>query len=573
MKPIRVLMILSAILASSTYVPAQSPSAPSLQAIRAAAEYPAISLELWFRSGTPMNLFGRLDGPPPAVVGLTHPELLLDASAEFGMEIGLQNPTSAGGRAGPVTTNPPAVQPTCQQCWYSQAILHTVAAFQRMRAICASSQTVAQPACPQCPAALSPAAGCAVGSAGCCTDRCVVVGSGCCGTAAHQALSAEAFLQQMLAQNQQQALRMGYRIYAVPVEMLPTSARACCGGDGTVGGKNILLRVPTSQTGSRVLGVGINSNAGAVGSFAQRMASPCAEIKEFIQYTVQPAPTRVIATPTPCCCAKACACCESCATKAAQPAVELRNLGQLRERIGEDIMINVQGPVDLKNLGVVPARGGMSFPPQPWSELIVEQTCQAVQVFPQPVSPAQGFTPQVAYVPQVTYVPVAQPQTGTASASVQGCPVLQLPAQSTGPLPPYAQHVTYMHVTPARPARFVTPELEAHCERMTHRGDQIILEGHVLLLCKKHAQPIRIEAERVVVNMKDGSFQVESTPQTVTTTSFGVSQTPKAVAPRSSVSPTAPTEVYRHEAPKATQRIIQFAPDLPTPVPYGILPK
>ena len=62
----------------------------------------------------------------------------------------------------------------------------------------------------------------------------------------------------------------------------------------------------------------------------------------------------------------------------------------------------------------------------------------------------------------------------------------------------------------AKPVHFVTPELDAHCDRITQRGDSMVLEGNVLLLCKKHAQPIRIEAQCVIVNMKDGSFTVES---------------------------------------------------------------
>jgi hypothetical protein len=76
----------------------------------------------------------------------------------------------------------------------------------------------------------------------------------------------------------------------------------------------------------------------------------------------------------------------------------------------------------------------------------------------------------------------------------------------------------------AKPARLVTPEFEAHCDRMTNQGDLIVLEGNVLLLCKKHARPIRIEAQRVVVNMKDGSFRVENGGPS-TTSSFGVMRT------------------------------------------------
>ena len=62
----------------------------------------------------------------------------------------------------------------------------------------------------------------------------------------------------------------------------------------------------------------------------------------------------------------------------------------------------------------------------------------------------------------------------------------------------------------AKPVRLVTPDFEAVCDRMNQRGDVAVLEGNVLLLCRKHAQPIRIEGSRIVVNMRDGSFNVES---------------------------------------------------------------
>jgi hypothetical protein len=98
----------------------------------------------------------------------------------------------------------------------------------------------------------------------------------------------------------------------------------------------------------------------------------------------------------------------------------------------------------------------------------------------------------------------------------------------TPPMPPFPQAMpaprmvigVTTSVQQGKPAHLVTPELEAHCQRIIHKDGSIILEGNVLMLCKKHAQPIRIEASRVVVNMKDGSFVVESGGVTVTTTSF-----------------------------------------------------
>ncbi len=62
----------------------------------------------------------------------------------------------------------------------------------------------------------------------------------------------------------------------------------------------------------------------------------------------------------------------------------------------------------------------------------------------------------------------------------------------------------------AKHVHFATPDLEAHCERITHRGDLVVLEGDVKLHCKKHGQRVCIEAQRVTLNMKDGTFTVDS---------------------------------------------------------------
>jgi hypothetical protein len=96
-----------------------------------------------------------------------------------------------------------------------------------------------------------------------------------------------------------------------------------------------------------------------------------------------------------------------------------------------------------------------------------------------------------------------------------------MPYVQVMPCPPtYVLQVAH----PVRPAKLVTPDFEAHCEKMTHKGDMIVLEGNVLLLCKKHAQPMRVEGQRVLVNMKDGSFSVESAGSMTmpAATSFGV---------------------------------------------------
>lgn len=78
------------------------------------------------------------------------------------------------------------------------------------------------------------------------------------------------------------------------------------------------------------------------------------------------------------------------------------------------------------------------------------------------------------------------------------------------PMPMPMAHRIVPVATPAKHVHFASPDLEAHCERMTHRGDVVVLEGDVKLHCRKHGQSIRIDAQRVTVNMKDGTFTVES---------------------------------------------------------------
>jgi hypothetical protein len=58
-----------------------------------------------------------------------------------------------------------------------------------------------------------------------------------------------------------------------------------------------------------------------------------------------------------------------------------------------------------------------------------------------------------------------------------------------------------------------TEHFEAHCNALhCVNGDphRVVLEGDVRLSCKKCGQSVHIEAPRVIVNMKDGTFVVES---------------------------------------------------------------
>lgn len=175
--------------------------------------------------------------------------------------------------------------------------------------------------------------------------------------------------------------------------------------------------------------------------------------------------------PKACACVKACACCEACKEKN----TTTTSVQAQRMELTAEMMKMLAG-----------LRG-------------------VTQVQPAPPFPMIGVPP---------CVPPVQVPTIVQFVPAPGVRVVQVVQ--------VARHV--------KPVHLVTPDLEAHCEKMHHRGDAIVLEGNVLLLCKKHAQPIRIEAQRVIVNMRDGSFSVESDVRPVSSSSFGVQRT-SAVAP------------------------------------------
>jgi hypothetical protein len=74
--------------------------------------------------------------------------------------------------------------------------------------------------------------------------------------------------------------------------------------------------------------------------------------------------------------------------------------------------------------------------------------------------------------------------------------------------------VTRVSRDDAAPARLKTPHIEAQCERMSCAGspERMILEGNVCLRYNKDGQVVHIEAQRVVVNVKEGTFTVEANP-------------------------------------------------------------
>ncbi|MBM3993594.1 MAG: hypothetical protein FJ303_05500 [Planctomycetes bacterium] len=181
-------------------------------------------------------------------------------------------------------------------------------------------------------------------------------------------------------------------------------------------------------------------------------------------------------TPKTCCCAKACACCETCSAKKAT------QVQGVPAALNQEI---------LKLVFRLPGMGSQTMPPARCEDL------------PAVVPPPPGG------IGVVQVIPVQSTRAVTVVAMAQ----------------------------PVRPVRLVTPDLEAHCERMHHHGDTVVLEGNVLLFVKKHAQPIRVEAHRVVVNMKDGSFAVESQIRPAMPSTFGIQRTSAVMPANESVVP------------------------------------
>jgi hypothetical protein len=234
----------------------------------------------------------------------------------------------------------------------------------------------------------------------------------------------------------------------------------------------------------------------------------------------------------------------------------------------------------------------------------VQQTHPAVQVFQEWVPGTMpGANPgRLAYGYKVVQ---AQAQAPCCCAKACAC-CESCKAKSAGvqvmPLPvptqPVARPAGLIPRAPSAVAlpRFETPDLEVHCEKMSHRGDTMVFEGKVMLLNKKHVQPVRIEAHCVVLNLKDGSFTVEAHGPATSTTSFGVLRMTIADCPATCVPipvletvprvdptqrpgyvvpplPVMPTGEIRVKSPPV--RVIQtypLAPNAPTVYPIAPVP-
>ncbi len=383
----------------------------------------------------------------------------------------------------------------CESCWFTQALQQGVTAFQRVRSMCLT-QAKAEPACALCPMA-NPVAGCAVGAVQQAKEPRhfrIEMGTQWAGP------GREVRIIQLTDGSATFSEGRGFRIYAAPRGLPSAPPLGCCAEETGTPFLKMVKKMPQScEQGFH--GFQITGPIGISG------------IEDLIQFCC-PTPVQMLQTSkpaAPCCCAKACACCESCKAKPAQvTSVQLPSMQFL-----------FKAPNQIPG---APAR--------------ICGTAQMVQQ--QLIRP--NFAP-------------------------------------SGLIPAAALH--------SAPARFETPDLEAHCQKITHRGDIVILEGSVLMLIKKHAQPVRVNAERVSVNMKDGSYTVETARQ-ISTSGFGVVQ-PSSFEFRIDVSNSTfnpnhwanpprecvpATPGFRDECETPKQRIIQVVPvptragqSVPLPMP------
>ncbi len=408
---------------------------------------------------------------------------------------------------------------TDDQSWFTQTLDQGLAAWQKLRAMC-QSQVKSDAECCKAghgvTAAAKPAACCVEGIAGVCKSLVVPSvpshgvrpGTIMLGGRINSDSGIASFAGSMCdAQKECQTPSSGYRIFIVPVQLAPSVAEK---GRATPIMDDLVRQLLTEWTQNQWCG---HKASGLEYVLPGRQESPYRDIKSFIQFL--PASPSCVVSSAPCSCAKACACCESCkASKAAQP----------------QPMITSFGPQGSRTLPYAPP-GIWTLPvPSP------DMPRAIVQIAPQP---AHAAPPPVWIGPQ-------------PAPMVQGLPM-------SLPIPPRAKH-----------AHFVTPDFDAHCERITHRGDNVILEGNAMLLCKKHAQPIRVEGQRIVVNMKDGSFSVETEiPHAVGTHPRGNAiemqlrhEVEMYIPVRGTPSPFGPTSRFEsgHPPMYPGQRIIQVMP-------------
>src|SRR5262249_7192978 len=125
--------------------------------------------------------------------------------------------------------------------------------------------------------------------------------------------------------------------------------------------------------------------------------------------------------------------------------------------------------------------------------------------------------------------------------------------------------------------RVQSPSFNAHCDHVTLQDGQnrVLLEGNVRLSVHGENQPARIEAQRVLVNLRDGSFEVNpSAPLPMPTpVRAPVWTMPVSPAPMPSTCPFAVQVEERIQAPVQKEPLPCTLYGAPTPydaaTPYG----
>jgi hypothetical protein len=116
----------------------------------------------------------------------------------------------------------------------------------------------------------------------------------------------------------------------------------------------------------------------------------------------------------------------------------------------------------------------------------------------------------------------------------------------------------------AQKVHLATEFFEAHCDTLRCVGENVmVLEGDVRLTSKKGGHPIRIEAARVQVNMKDGTFKVESA------TTIGTSPPLPTTMERVQMVPSAPWSAPAPMPTTSWQNAPVYVRPLPPSAPAG----
>jgi hypothetical protein len=196
------------------------------------------------------------------------------------------------------------------------------------------------------------------------------------------------------------------------------------------------------------------------------------------------------------------------------------------------------------------ADGGISFAPIIMMHPFQEMPMPANGVFPSPPMPMQALQDLAR---------IRQTALDNAMAAAYA---------SAPPLPPVNK----------RKVHLATPHFEANCDRLTNGGDsnQMLLEGDVDLTCQRNGQTIRIQGQRVRVNLADGTFTVEAAPETQPSeTGFrGVPwQQGYQLQPATYAVPMTPVQRYRQVSPLHVRpEVEQSKPDEDTLFYRGEIP-